>query len=268
MNSILNTIVAKKKEEIFFLKNYAPLAALERKLYNVNTSFSLSEALRNKSQSGIIAEFKRRSPSKGNINMYADVALTTSGYINAGASALSVLTDENFFGGNIEDLKAARSVNNCPILRKDFIISEYQVIESKTMGADVILLIAAILSAEEILNLSKLAHMIGLEVLLEIHNREELDKLNEFIDVVGINNRNLNDFSVSLDRSIELFDLIPDQYLKISESGIDTPSALLTLKAKGFDGFLVGEKFMATGDPAKTCHEFIKMLQIIEPNKN
>lgn len=264
MSTILEKIVARKKEDISRKQVSITLNTLEKNLHLNASCFSLKKALEEKTGIGIIAEFKRRSPSKGIINKYADVIQTTSGYIKSGASALSILTDEYFFGGSMDDFKKARKANNCPILRKDFIISEYEIMESKSIGADVILLIAAILKPEETLKLASLAKDLGMEVLLEIHKKEELDRINEFVDVVGVNNRNLNDFSVSIDRSLELYDLIPSSFPKISESGINSPETLITLKEKGFNGFLIGEKFMAAEHPEKAFADFINELNQAE----
>lgn len=257
MKTILEQITAHKREEIILRKKLYPVEILEQSKNFSIPAISIKTALRDKNKAGIIAEFKRRSPSKGNINILADVTKTTQGYVEAGASALSVLTDKDFFGGCEEDFLAARAANNCPILRKDFIIDEYQVLETKAMGADVILLIAAILSPSETKKLAALAKQVGLEVLLEIHTEKELNRLNDYVDLVGVNNRNLNDFSVSIEQSIRLFDSIPTDFIKISESGIDTAEKLLLLKHKGFQGFLMGEKFMNQENPEEACRNFI-----------
>ncbi len=267
MCTILEKIVARKKEEVALRQLSVPHSSLEKNIAFDRPVFSLKKSLTDPQKCGIIAEFKRKSPSKGDINVAAEVGQTTTGYIQSGASALSILTDESFFGGSMEDFKTARRLNNCPILRKDFIISEYQVTEAWSIGADVILLIAAILTPALALALAKLAKEMEMEVLLEIHNKEELNRLNQHIDIVGVNNRNLNDFSVSINRSIELFDLIPSEFIKISESGIDSPEALLTLKDKGYQGFLMAEKFMATDRPEIACADFIRKVKILELNK-
>ncbi len=256
MINILKKIVASKKEEVEHLKKLKPLSASMID-YSKYSNVSLKKYLSDPLQTGIIAEFKRSSPSKGIINNRSDIVQTTTGYIYSGATALSILTEKNFFGGCIEDLIAVRAVNSCPILRKEFIIDEYQLIESKMNGADVILLIAAILDHEESYKLASKAKEIGLEVLMEVHSEEEISRINEHVDIAGINNRNLNDFSVSIDTSLKLFDMIPEQFIKISESGIDTPEKLLMLKQKGFRGFLIGERFMSYQHPEKACAEFI-----------
>ncbi|MES2565828.1 MAG: indole-3-glycerol phosphate synthase TrpC [Bacteroidota bacterium] len=261
MKTILDQIVIKKAEELVLQKQSTSLKTLENML-QVSAPTSFSAALSAPGNSGIIAEFKRSSPSKGTLKDDANVENITQGYINSGAVALSVLTNEYFFGAHKTDFEIARKVNDCPTLRKEFIIDEYQVIESKLMGADVILLIAAVLTPRRTMELALIARQAGMEVLLEIHNEEELDHLNEYINVVGVNNRNLKDFTVSIQRSMDLYDRLPSNILKISESGIDSPDKLIKLKQKGFSGFLIGEKFMVTPDPAISCLEFINQIQI------
>jgi indole-3-glycerol phosphate synthase len=225
-----------------------------------NKTFSFKEFLLRKDNTGIIAEFKRRSPSKGIINNCSFTADVTKDYAKYGASAVSVLTDEEFFGGSLKDLVEAR-VNNIPILRKDFIIDEYQIIESKSHGADIILLIAACLSKEEIKKFSALAKNLDLNVLLEIHNENELEHICDDVDVVGINNRDLKTFKVDLNHSIELCQKIPSDKIKISESGIDDVKTIKYLKQNGFSGFLIGEKFMKEKNPGKAFADFVKELK-------
>ena len=178
-----------------------------------------------------------------------------------GASGLSILTENKFFGGNVNDLLIARKVNSIPILRKDFIIDEYQVIESKTAGADAILLIASLLTTNQVLKMSSLARSIGLQVVLEVHDAQELEKLNEFIDIAGVNNRNLRTFKVDIELSLRLADKIPEGFVKISESGISSSNTINILKQAGYDGFLIGERFMHTSDPVKSFAGFIKTLR-------
>jgi indole-3-glycerol phosphate synthase len=260
--TILDTIVEKKKEEVAAAKASTPVMNLEESEYFYHECYSLREFILDPSRTGIIAEFKRRSPSKGMINHIASVSSVTRGYADAGASALSVLTDNSFFAGFDRDLIEARKKNQLPILRKDFMLDEYQIIEAKALGADVVLLIAAILSPERVQQLSKLAKSIGLNVLLEVHNKEELERsLCDTLDAVGVNNRNLADFSVSLDHSYELVSLIPDQLIKISESGISNPVTIMELKKAGFNGFLIGENFMKEQDPAKAMQDFVRELR-------
>lgn len=264
MTNILDKIVAHKQKEVQRRKELYPVKLLEDSLYFTAPVVSMKEYLLRPDKSGIIAEFKRKSPSKGDINLYAKVEQVTIGYMQAGASGLSVLTDEEFFGGKNEDLTEARKFNFCPILRKDFIIDEYQLFEARAIGADVILLIAECLEAEQLKNLAARAKSLGLEVLMEIHSKEELAKFNEHVDIVGVNNRNLKDFSVSISTSINMFKALPPEVVKISESGISDPNAIVKLKKVGYNGFLIGEYFMKTAEPAKTCREFIKRVKYIE----
>ncbi len=215
-------------------------------------------------RTGIIAEFKRRSPSKGDINTRADAATVTKGYADAGASGLSILTDEQFFGGSSADLIAGREANQIPVLRKDFIVHDYQVYEARAIGADVILLIAECLEADQLRSLAKTAKSLGLEVLMEIHSGDQLAKLCPEVDVVGVNNRNLKNFEVSVQTSIDLFDQIPSEFLKISESGINNPQTIQELKQVGFQGFLIGEYFMSDPQPQQRFVEFVQSLNAIE----
>ncbi len=264
--NILEKIVTRKKEEVAEAKLKNPVEKLEKTDFFQRDPISLVAHLTKKNSSGIIAEFKRKSPSKGIINAVADVAETTTGYARAGAAALSILTDEDFFGGANQNLIIGRQHNVCPILRKDFTIDEYQVIEAKSIGADAILLIAAILTPQQILQLGSLAKSLGLEVLLEVHNQQEIEEtiahnyVAESIDLVGVNNRNLKTFEVSIETSMRLSELIPDNFVKISESGISNPVSINQLKQYGYQGFLIGENFMKTDHPAKACQEFIQSL--------
>lgn len=260
--NILDEIVAHKQKEVAGRKIHYPVDLLEQGLYFESETFSLKKHIAGGDESGIIAEFKRKSPSKGLINEFAELKQITTGYVQAGASALSILTDSKFFGGSYNDLATARQANSCPILRKDFIIDEYQIIGAKSIGSDAILLIAAILDKKKIKQLAKFAHSLNLEVLLEIHNKKELSVLNEYIDLVGVNNRNLQDFSVDVNTSIQLSALIPDDFLKISESGISSPNMIIKLKKHGFKGFLIGESFMKTNNPAKACRKFVHELNL------
>ncbi|MEM6843048.1 MAG: indole-3-glycerol phosphate synthase TrpC [Bacteroidota bacterium] len=263
--SILDTIVVRKKEEIAERKKQMGLAYLEKSPFFSRETYSLSQALKN-AKPGIIAEFKRKSPSKGIINNQADVAETTQGYVQAGAAALSVLTDVDFFAGNDGDLCIAHARNQVPILRKDFTIDEYQVVEAKALGADAILLIAAILPPPRVLALAQQAHQLGLEVLLEVHNEEELRQtalnktISPFLDVVGVNNRDLKTFNTTIETSIRLAELMPNNLVKISESGINAPANIRTLMEHGYQGFLIGEYFMKQNNPAQACGNFIQEL--------
>ena len=242
-----------------------PIELLEKSKDFAKKPLSLSQYLVQPDRSGIIAEFKRRSPSKGIINDKVSVEHTTKGYVDAGASALSVLTDTEFFGGTNQDLETARKFNFCPILRKDFIIDEYQIIEAKSIGADAILLIAAVLSSEKLNQLAAFAHELELEVLMEVHNGEELQThLVDSVDIIGVNNRNLKTFEVDINTSLSLSDMIPRQFVKISESGINNPASVVELKEGGFQGFLIGEHFMAQNNPGEACAEFIEQIRLLE----
>jgi indole-3-glycerol phosphate synthase len=259
---ILETIREQKIKEVEERKSLYPVRLLEKSMYFETQCVSLKSYISNEKHSGIIAEFKRKSPSKGNINLYADAEKITLGYMQAGASALSVLTDETFFGAKQQDLAIARKLNYCPILRKEFIIDEYQIVESKAMGADTILLIAKMLSPSVINQFTDFAHQLGMEVLLETHTETEIiENINTTADLVGINNRNLNTFEVDIENSIRLAGMLPKTILKIAESGIESAGVIKELKDNGFSGFLIGEYFMKNSDPAAKCAELIKELR-------
>lgn len=240
--TILDKIITHKTQEVADAKSRISIDELKDSQFFGRETLSLKETL--KSKSGIIAEFKRKSPSKGIINDQVSPLEVVSEYEKYGASAVSILTDSEFFGGNFEDILSVRNHINIPILRKDFMIDEYQFYEAKSIGADVILLIAACLSPTQVLEFTELAHSLHLEVLLEIHTEEELGHLNKNIDFVGINNRNLKDFKVDLQHSVDLKNQLPEGKLSIAESGIYSEEDFKFLKEKGFDGFLMGEYFM------------------------
>ncbi len=258
--SLLTKIIFDKKREVVLKKSIIPVSQLENTVLFGNRTLSLTKLLKN-SSTGIIAEHKRRSPSKGEINYSLTVEEVTKGYQNAGVCGISVLTDTKYFGGAIDDLLLARASVSIPILRKEFIVDEYQILEAKGFGADVILLIAAVLSREEIKNLSEFAQSLALEVLLEVHNLDELNKaIMPSLDIIGVNNRNLNTFEVSLDTSKELAKHIPNEFVKISESGISTIESVRELKSDGFQGFLIGENFMKTNNPGESAKDFISKI--------
>ena len=262
--NILDEIILHKRTEVAERRKATPLNVLEQSQYFSRPVISLKEYIRRKDKTGIIAEFKRRSPSKGIINANASVETTTRGYTDAGASALSVLTDEKFFGGSNDDLLRARKSNSCPILRKDFTIDKYQIAEARSIGADAILLIAAVLSPDECKELADYAHRLGMEVLLEVHNEQELlSNLEAGADLVGVNNRDLKTFSVSIDVSRRLASLIPANVVKVSESGISTPDAIADLRAYGYEGFLIGENFMKHTDPQAAARAFMTKLKAL-----
>ena len=258
--NILDEIVAHKKEEVKLHQTKASVEELKAYPAFGRKTLSLKQFLLDDSKTGIIAEFKRKSPSKGIINGSADVIKVTSAYSLHGASGLSVLTDENFFGGRMEDLIQAR-VNAVPILRKDFMIDEYQFYEAKAIGADVILLIAACLTPQLVKQFAVLAKQLELEVLLEIHNEEELGHICDEVDFVGVNNRNLKTFEVDINTSLRLFPQISGDKLAIAESGISNVDTIVTLKNAGFKGFLIGENFMKENDPAAAFEKFSYQLK-------
>jgi len=263
--NILDKIIKYKKTELAEKKALFPVKRLEKSIYFPTPAVSLSEYILRKDKSGIIAEIKRKSPSKGMINEYVDIEKISIGYMQAGASALSILTDEHFFGGSSEYLTTARKYNYCPILRKDFIFDEYQIIEAKSIGADAILLIASILSPQKTKQLASFAVQLGLEVLLEVHTNKEAQQYpNEFTKLLGVNNRNLDDFSVNIQTSIDLAKIIPPEFVKVSESGINDPKHIIQLKEHGFEGFLMGEYFMQSANPHLKCASFIKSLKKLE----
>ena len=253
--NILDKIIQRKKEEIEQSKSNISLSELKDYDFFIRESFSLKETIRTKS--GIITEFKRKSPSKGIINANSKPLDVVKDYEKNGASAISILTDSDFFGGAFEDILSVRNAVNIPILRKDFMIDEYQFYEAKAIGADVILLIASCLSPNQVSEFTDLAHQLNLEVLLEIHSEDELNHINNAVDFVGINNRNLKDFKVDLHHSVSLKNQLPKHIFSIAESGIYTIKDYQFLKEKGFDGFLMGEYFMKTENPGQTFAEFI-----------
>lgn len=258
--NILDTIIEHKRAEVEKRKNNVSIAELKRSESYGRYTLSLKKFLLDNTKTGIIAEFKRKSPSKGIINAEADVVFVTGTYTSNGASGLSVLTDEEFFGGSTVDLNKAR-VNEIPILRKDFIIDEYQLLESKAMGADVILLIAACLTPHRVKELASFARSLQMEVLLEIHTGEELQHICDEVDLVGVNNRDLRTFSVDINRSVELSRKIPADKIKIAESGIDDVVTIRLLKEAGFKGFLMGERFMKAENPGQAFEQFVEQLK-------
>ena len=260
--NILDLIITDKKIEVNQRKRLFPSAYWESSPLFERKTKSLAKSLK-ASNSGIIAEHKRRSPSKQNINSSLSVEKVAKGYESAGVCGMSILTDGKYFGGSLDDLTIARAVSDFPLLRKEFIIDEYQIIEAKAFGADAILLIAAILSPQEILSFSKTAKSLGLDVLLEVHNLNELEKsIMPSIDLIGVNNRNLKTFKVSLETSRSLAEKIPAEFVKVSESGISKVASIKKLKAIGYEGFLVGENFMKTDNPGLAAKDFINQLDV------
>lgn len=259
--NILEQIIRYKRKELQLKKRAQPIERIMNSPLMEKTINSFTDSIKDKRKSGIIAEFKRRSPSEGIINAEANVSEVTSGYATYGASALSVLTDESFFGGGSYDLSLARGNTGIPLLRKDFIIDEYQVAESKAMGADVILLIAAVLQPKAVQQLAHFAHSFGLQVILEIHTQQELDRFCPDIDAIGVNNRDLRTFGTGIQQSINLYPYLPEEVVKLSESGIKTPADAQLLLNIGFDGLLIGSLFMRERAPHLAFADFIKDLQ-------
>jgi indole-3-glycerol phosphate synthase len=261
--TILDKIIAFKKKEIAKIKAEVPVKKLVESPNFGRQPLSLKKSLLAVGSSGIIAEFKRQSPSKGVINDKATIAAVTNGYLDANVAAQSILTDTSFFGGTMADLMEARVINKQkPILRKDFIVDGFQIVEAKAIGADVILLIAACLTAEELKNYGNLATDLGMEVLYEVHVQEDLDMIHDLDNkIIGINNRNLKTFEVDLEHSIKLASQIPDSCVKVSESGISDPKIITGLKEYGFQGFLIGENFMKEENPGAACQEFINQIR-------
>ena len=258
---ILERINESKRAIVAEARLARPIDMLERSIHFNRPVKSLSMAVRTSADHGIIAEFKRRSPSKGDIRASARVADIIPGYVSAGAAAISVLTDGHFFGGSNEDLQQARALVQAPLLRKDFIIDEYQIFEARAIGADAILLIAASLGQQELKRFTATAHGIGLEVLLEVHDLIELEiGLEAGADLIGVNNRDLRTFRTDLDTSRTLIRHIPSTITAISESGIETPEAIAELAAAGYSGFLIGQHFMEQADPAAACDRLIHSI--------
>ena len=263
MSTILEEICAHKLRELDTVKQAVPPRELYTKverIMDLNTpNLSLSRALTN-SATGIISEFKRKSPSKGWINQQADPTIITPAYEKAGATALSILTNEHYFGGSLDDIRSSRPKVSIPILRKEFVVDEYQIFEAKEVGANAVLLIAACLTKDLCKALSHIAHELDLEVLLEIHTEPELDYITPDINVVGVNNRNLHVFKTDIKTSVELASKIPQEFVKISESGLSTPDDIKSLRLYGYKGFLMGERFMKNTDPAAELASFINAV--------
>lgn len=259
--TILDKIIADKKKEVNYKKSVIPLQQLQNSVLFDRNVYSLSKNLKN-SNSGIIAEHKRRSPSKSVINQSLNCFDVVQAYQKAGVCGISVLTDGKYFGGSLDDLLVARANCQLPLLRKDFVVDAYQIYEAKAFGADVVLLIASVLTKQELKTLSNLAKELGLEVLLEVHNQEELEKsVSLKVDLIGVNNRNLKTFEVDINHSKILAKLIPDTFVKVSESGISNAGAIKELRPFGYKGFLIGENFMKTNAIDQETQKFIKKIE-------
>lgn len=266
--TILDQIVAHKRKEVEERKSLYPVHLLEKSNFFRRQPESLKQSLLREELFGIIAEFKRRSPSKGIINEYALPEKVCSGYMQAGSSGLSVLTDTKFFGGSSADLINVRMLNDCPVLRKDFIVDEYQIIEARSIGADAVLLITGLHQAGRIEQLHRFARSIDLEVLIEVHDEKDFTRIPYDAQLVGINSRNLASLSVDHEHLTRLVHLIPPNVVKVAESGIKSPSDYLKLKNAGFNGFLIGEFFMNSPDPGETCNKFINELKKLIPSND
>jgi indole-3-glycerol phosphate synthase len=259
MMNILEQIVANKAIEVVEQKKRVSIDELIKNENFSRKTISLKNSLL-KSDTGIIAEFKRKSPSKGWIHADAKAEIIPAGYCSAGASGISILTDEKYFGGTSVDIMTARPLVTCPVLRKEFMIDEYQIYEAKALGADLILLIAAALTVKKTKELAQKARELGLEVLLEVHNEEEINHANEFIDMLGVNNRSLKTFVTDVQSSFDLVEKIPADFVKVSESGISQPQTVIDLRRAGYKGFLMGENFMKESNPAEALREFCEKI--------
>jgi indole-3-glycerol phosphate synthase len=260
MMTILDTITEHKRMEVLKRKGRKPLEQLKKKpLYD-----RIPEDPKkyfDPEKPGVIAEFKRKSPSKGVLSDNISPVPVAAAYKDGGVSTISILTDRDFFGVSFRDLENVKtSVKNVPLLRKDFMIDPYQVHEAKAYGADIILLIAAILKKEQVQEMTKIAVSLGLHVLLEVHDEKELEYWVPDISLIGVNNRDLRNFNVDLQRSIDLAPKLPHEVLKISESGLNEPKEVLNLFKEGYNGFLMGERFMKTADPGAALKDFMKHL--------
>jgi indole-3-glycerol phosphate synthase len=259
--NILEKIILNKTREVALLKEQTAFSDLEKSRLFSRATFSLSDFILNHSRSGIIAEFKRKSPSGGILNSQIDMEYVTKGYSDAGASGLSILTDNLFFGGSCTDILQSRDHVRIPVMRKEFIIDEIQVLESKAAGADAILLIASVLDKDQILRLATLSRSLNMEVLLEIHSAAELENVNEFVNIIGVNNRDLGTLTTNINLSVRLADKIPGEFVKISESGISNAQTVIDLRNAGYNGFLIGEYFMSKPDPVIAFADFVKKIK-------
>lgn len=256
--NILEKIAATKRREVAAMKRLIPFEQLREQVSDVSREvISMRGSILNH-EVGIIAEHKRRSPSRGEISPMSEVGDIAESYAKSGAAAMSVLTDTSYFGGSLTDLAVARvATPSLPLLRKEFIVDEYQLYQARIFGADAILLIAAMISGEEVRQLNDMAHELGMQTLVEIHSLSELKSVPMDADMVGVNNRDLTSFSTDISNSALLVDRLPSGIVKVAESGIKTPEDVRRLKTIGFDGFLIGEAFMSTPDPGGTVRKFI-----------
>lgn len=259
--TILDQIITHKYREVEERKSLYPVKMLEKSLYFQRVPISLINAIQKNDLHGIIAEFKRKSPSKGIMNEFALSDKVCLEFLQAGSSAVSVLTDSEFFGGSSDDLISARNNINCPVLRKDFIVDEYQIIEARSIGADAILLISEIHQAAKLEQLHRFARSLEMEVLVEVHDKRNITRIPYDAQLVGINSRNLASFSVDIENLSQMIHLLPQEVVKVAESGIKSAADYKNLKNAGFDAFLIGELFMNTNDPGSACKTFISELK-------
>jgi indole-3-glycerol phosphate synthase len=261
--NILERIVAYKRNEVETQKSLVPFGELEKSTLFQRQPVSLKTSLLREDLPGIIAEFKRKSPSKGVMNRNCSPVAVCSNYIRSGCSAVSVLTDSKFFGGSTDDLTVIRANIESPILRKDFIVDEYQIIEARSIGADAILLIIGLHSADKLEQLFRFARSLSLEVLVEVHDEKDISYIPDDARLIGINSRNLASLRVEPENHTRLIDLLPRDVVRVAESGIKTVSDFLNLRQKGFDAFLIGELFMNTPDPGISCNNFLSQIKKI-----
>ena len=264
MANILERIIEHKKLEVERRRSTHSLDALQDSAAYERKRHSLCRALEDSRHFGIIAEFKRKSPSQQDIRLDADAATVARGYAEAGAAAISCLTDAHFFGARPDDIDQVRAAVDLPIIRKDFIVDRYQLHESRAMGADAVLLIATALSAGQIDEFAEEAGELGLQVICEVHDESEVAKISPSVDIIGINNRNLTNFQVDISNSLELEEMLPPGILRISESGIEDPQSIVKLRHAHFRGFLIGTYFMRQPDPGKACADFIQRTHKID----
>lgn len=260
--NILNEIAASKRREVEAMKKVIHEGLMtEMAISCKHIPLNMSQSIRTR-HTAIIAEHKRRSPSKGEISPMSDVSKVANIYASGGAAAMSVLTDTSYFGGSLEDLAVARKAAlSLPLLRKEFIVDEYQIKQARVYGADAILLIAAMITPEDLRRFNDLAHYLGLQTLVEIHSKEELTAIPKDADMVGVNNRDLTSFTTDINNAIQLIDTLPADTLKIAESGITTPEDLQHLRNVGFDGFLIGEALMSDPSPKEALSKFLNQQQ-------
>lgn len=260
MKDILDTIIAAKQKEVQIRKKQLPLNELKIRLAEMPGKRSLRAAADRSTHLKIIAEFKRKSPSVSHINLAADAVAVAQAYEKAGAAAISVLTDLPYFGGKLMDLSEVRSAVSIPVLRKDFIVDTYQLWESKVFGADLILLIARTMDKSQLQSFLALARALDMEVLLEVHDVGDIEKITDLPDFIGVNNRNLQTFEISIDHSLSLAAYLPTEVPWVSESGIHHVQAAQSLHSSGYRLLLMGEHFMKDPMPGQKCSSFIQQL--------